>query len=85
MGIGMRLTLLMLTAILSDNVPPVDPPGSDPGVPEKDIEIGTCPVCGLETDERSGDRFWCPYHGFFTSVKQTELGTGSLCQMALSM
>ena len=67
-----RLTLLMLTAILSDNYPPAVPPGSESGVPENDVKVVSCPSCGEETDVKSGSRYWCQCSGWFTPKKRRE-------------
>ena len=57
MGTGSRLGLLILTAILGGNIPPYRPPGAP--LPGDDFETATCPVCGSESDVKSGDRFYC--------------------------
>jgi hypothetical protein len=59
MGVGSRLGLLMLTALLCDAYPPYRPPGSSSGAPDDDFETAVCPACGSESDEKSGNRYWC--------------------------
>lgn len=44
MGTGLRLALLMLTALLTDVYPPGRPPGAPP--PGNNFETAACPVCG---------------------------------------
>lgn len=59
MGMGSRLGLLILTAILGGSIPPYRPPG--PPSPDDDFERAICPVCQNESDMKSGSLFYCEY------------------------
>lgn len=72
MGLRMRLTLLMLTAILSDNYPPAVPPGNGPGVPKNDVEVVRCPKCKKETDVESDGLYFCRCRGWFDPAESWE-------------
>lgn len=54
MGAGLRLALLMRTAILGST-----PPNTVPGWSGKPQPRKKCPVCGTKSDEKSGELYWC--------------------------
>lgn len=71
MGMGSRLALLMLTAVLEDAYPPGVPPGAPVERPDPDFETAFCPVCGTESSETQGNRYWCQVCGIWFTPDET--------------
>lgn len=58
MGTSLRRVLLMLAALVAV-YPPYRPPGSRSGGSDDDFDTALCPSCGMESDSKSGNRYWC--------------------------
>jgi hypothetical protein len=75
MRTGSRVApLLTLMAILLCVYAPGDPPGAESVKP---VETVVHTVCGTESGEKSGNRYWCQTCGiWFTPDERVRTGTG---------
>jgi len=74
MGMGSRIALLMLVAILDSAYPPSDPPGAGQ---KAAVETAVHSACGTKSAVKSGNRYWCRECGeWFTPDETATPGTG---------